>query len=177
VSDPATNLDPAEPAPASPPTVAPPASAAASLPAAGPAGLTPYQRRKAREAEREAAAERRRQARAAKAPKVEAEAAPEPAPAPPTDPGVPLRSSALRLRDTSVALRVVWRLVGLVVGLAGYELAPLTEKEADEQAAAWLPVVERYPVADRWVTWLALPAVVVEQMAAKLSRRAEVPAK
>lgn len=167
----------AEPSPVAPPA-APLGPVVAPTPAAVPAPLTPYQKRKAREEEREARRVAARERRAAARPPAERQAA-EPAQAEPervTDPGIPIRSSELRLRDLSLAWRVLWRILGFLAGFAGYDLAPLTEKEAAEDAQSFLPIAERFAAVDRAVTWAAAPFVLVERIAGKLSRRAvEVP--
>ncbi|MBK9497104.1 MAG: hypothetical protein IPO08_21835 [Xanthomonadales bacterium] len=155
-------------------TAAPSGPVAAPAPAAEPASLTPYQKRKAREAERERLREERRASRAARSPGKAPAAAAEPAaaePAPVTDPGIPYRDSDVRLRDLALAWRVLWRVFGFVAGFVGYDLEPLTEKEAGEDARAFLPIAERFAVVDRAVTWAAAPFVLVERVAGKLHRR------
>ncbi|MBK9519388.1 MAG: hypothetical protein IPO09_19020 [Anaeromyxobacter sp.] len=162
---------------------APPATApavpsgpvAAPTPSVAPAPLTPYQKRKAREEEREkrrvAARERRAAAQPTKEPAPAAAEPGEAAAEPVTDPGIPFRTSEVRLRDLALAWRVVWRVAGFLAGWFGYDLDPLTDKEAGADAVAFLPIAERFAVVDRAVTWTAAPAVLVERLATKLRRR------
>lgn len=141
---------------------------------AAPAELTPWQRRKMREAEQRRKREERRQRRAElAAAKLQEAAAPMPA-AEPVAP-MPERTDADRARDLAVFLSGLWLILRALAALLGWKVAPLTEPEAAEDAKSFVPMARRYPAFDSLCTWVAAPVVIVRRIAAKVSRKGSVP--
>jgi hypothetical protein len=103
------------------------------------------------------------------------ETAPDKSAAPASVPD-PKRTDTDRKRDLAVFLSVVWRILQGAAWLVGYKLDPLTEREAAEDAPAWLPITLRYPAFDRAVTWVAAPFRLMERIASKIHTREKTPA-
>lgn len=133
--------------------------------------LTPAEKRALREqARREFKAQEAARFAAAKAGTdggTPAAAAGGPAAAPGTPPDPSTRTDADRARDAAVALRgVLMPVAGLFAGFFGYDLVleEFTEKQAGEDARAWVPILARYRWLDVAVTWMSAPARLVARV-------------
>lgn len=144
----------------------------ATAPEAPAANLTPRERRAIREQERKAFRAQVRAELAAKTGAKDAKGPPAPKAAAPEAPAEPERTDAARAADAAAFLRgVVWPVVSLFAGLLGYRLAELTEGEAADDAAAWVPLCRRYRWLDVTVTVAAMPARLIGRVRTKASRK------
>jgi hypothetical protein len=145
------------------------------------AGLSPKERRAARErARREVQAAERARIAAARAPEgpITPPGTPEASTAAveaPRAPGALVRTDEERARDAAIALRgVLLPAVALLASLFGYRLAleDFTEAKAAEDARAWVPILARYRWLDVAVTWASAPARLLARVR-ELARKVE----
>jgi hypothetical protein len=146
------------------------------------ATLRPYARRKVNEELNRREAEelkRKREERAArKAAKASApvDSAPTSSPTQLVAPAPSTITPEQRTEAVTRWLQGLFRVLHFIAGFLGYEVTPLADADARNDARAWLPLVERYAWADSVVTFSAGPLSLIERVAAHLKRREAPPA-
>lgn len=82
----------------------------------------------------------------------------------------PARTDEHRAIDGALFLRALYRLAGLVAGLFGYEVAPLTDEDAAADAAILAPLAARHLWLDKTLTLVA-PLALVERFLRHVHKR------
>lgn len=128
----------------------------------GPAGLTSTADRKRREAER---LERKRAADALRqAQKRAAAKSPTPVAGPSRDESLPslapVRTDEDRRKDSATFLQTLYGVADFVAGFLGYQVTPLKDGEASEDAPYLVPLARRFLWFDTLITWAGTLRVV-----------------
>jgi hypothetical protein len=88
-------------------------------------------------------------------------------------PGAATRTDEDRERDAAVFLVVVWMIARFFAYFAGFKLAEYTPEERKKDAFAWVPVARRYGSFDTLITWVAVPAVLMQRIESKMRRKGD----